>query len=126
MAGGAPTKYKPEYCDLVIQVMSEGASLVEFSSSLNVTRDTVYEWARVHPKFSDALNIAREKCQTWWEMQGRKSLVDQTRDGDSDRFNDRLWKMNMGARFPKDWSEKFKAEEDISSITSMLEKFLGD
>lgn len=126
MPAGQPTKYRPEYCEKVVEFMSDGSSIVAFAAHLNVTRETVFEWARVHPKFSDSLNLAREKCQAWWEDQGKNSLIDQTRNGDSDRFNDRLWKMNMVCRFQKDWSEKVKADENISDAQDLLKSLLGN
>jgi hypothetical protein len=68
-----------------------------------VTRETLYEWARTHKEFSDALTLAREHSQAWWEKQGKDGLGDP-------RFNANLWAKNMGPRFKQDWSEKSQLE----------------
>lgn len=58
-AVGQPTKYKPEYCDAVMAFMGQGYSLTAFAGSIRVSRETVYEWERVIPEFSDAVKSAR-------------------------------------------------------------------
>lgn len=64
---GRPTKYKPEYCEEAIRCMGGGYSLTGFAGKIGVSRQTVYEWAEVHPEFSDALNTARAASAAWWE-----------------------------------------------------------
>lgn len=59
MPGGRPTDYLPEYCDGVIAYMAQGFSLTAFAGSIRVSRETIYEWARVHPEFSDAVRVAQ-------------------------------------------------------------------
>jgi len=103
MPAGRPTDYRPEYCQAVIDWGKEGHSIVWMSSQLEVTRETLYEWARTHKEFSDALTLAREHSQAWWEQQGKDGLGDP-------RFNANLWAKNMGPRFKQDWSEKSQLE----------------
>lgn len=99
MTPGRPTSYKPEYCDLIVGWGESGKSIVWMAAQLNVVRDTIYEWAKVHPEFSDSLTRARLKCQAWWEDQGQAGLA-------MPGFNGSVWAKNMGARFKDDWSEK--------------------
>jgi hypothetical protein len=58
-AGGRPSEYKPEYCDLVIDKMGEGLSLTAFAGHLKVSRECVYNWMSEHREFSDAVSRAR-------------------------------------------------------------------
>jgi len=58
---GRPSKYNPVYCDEVINTMATGLSLTAFAGDIGVSRDTVNEWTRVHPEFSDAVKIAQAK-----------------------------------------------------------------
>lgn len=39
--------------------MGKGFSLTAFAGSIRVSRDTIYEWAKVYPAFSDAVRIAQ-------------------------------------------------------------------
>lgn len=60
MAGGRPTKYKPEYVK-VAQAMSKlGATDVQVAAELGVALSTMSLWRVKYPEFSVALNIAKE------------------------------------------------------------------
>lgn len=67
MTAGRPTKYSDAYPSELIDHMSQGFSFASFSGVIGVTRETIYEWTRVHPEFSDALKIGRAKGMALWE-----------------------------------------------------------
>lgn len=69
---GRPTKYRPEYCDMLIEHMAEGASMTSFAAEIGVSRETISEWGRVHPEFSVAIKNGKAKCAAWWERLGRQ------------------------------------------------------
>ena len=98
-----PSLYNPDYCERVLGWGAEGKSVTWMAAQLDVSRETIYEWERVHPEFSDALTRARAKCQAWWEDQGQNGIS-------SPVFNGSVWAKNMGARFKSDWSEKSTVE----------------
>lgn len=93
-----PTDYRPEFCDQVIAWGEEGKSVTWMAAKLDVSRECVYEWARVHPEFSDALTRARAKAQAVWEDMGQDGIK-------SPMFNGSVWAKSMAARFPEDWRE---------------------
>lgn len=62
--GGRPSEYRPEYCQAVIDCMAQGFSLTAFAGSIRVAKDTVYEWIKTHPQFSDAVSRARAASGT--------------------------------------------------------------
>lgn len=93
-----PTDYRPEYCDQVIAWGQEGKSVTWMAAQLDVSRECIYEWARVHTEFSDALTRARAKAQQWWEDAGQNALM-------VPGFNSSVWSKSMAARFPEDWRE---------------------
>lgn len=111
-AGGRPPKYYKKICEDFEAHFRQGQSVLEVAVELGVSRDTLYEWAKVHPEFSDALTRGRQVSQAWWERQGRENLKDheeydaETKIATKDRFNDRLWSKNVSCRFKSDWSEK--------------------
>lgn len=45
----------------MISLMAEGLSLTAAAAELGFHRDTIYEWAKVHPEFSDAVKLAKGK-----------------------------------------------------------------
>ena len=56
---GRPTKYKPEYCQQVIDFMSKGYSLTAFAGNILVAFSTIQEWEKAHEAFSAAIKIGK-------------------------------------------------------------------
>jgi len=61
-SAGAPTKYKQEYCDLIVQRANsrEDTHVLDFCIYLGVVRSTISEWKKNHPRFSVAYKRARQ------------------------------------------------------------------
>jgi len=84
---GRPTKYKPEYCEDIIKYFNvepyteneitvtkkNGETYTKkiatpndlplicgFAQSIDVCTDTINEWTKIHPEFSDALKKAKD------------------------------------------------------------------
>ena len=65
---GRPSDYRPEYCNLVVDLMrKEGLSLTAFAGEIGISRETVYQWIQAHAEFADAVARARAARVTWWE-----------------------------------------------------------
>jgi hypothetical protein len=65
MPAGRPTLYDERYCDDVVAFMGQGYSKTAFAGSIGVCHDTVIEWAKQHPEFSEAVKrgqAARTQC----------------------------------------------------------------
>jgi hypothetical protein len=60
---GRPSKYDPKYCEQLVEHMAGIHSFETFAAIINVNPDTLYEWAKQHPEFSEAKKIGRMKCQ---------------------------------------------------------------
>lgn len=74
MSGGRPTKYKPEYCQQLVDYFnrplavsngrkkeaSELPMLIGFAMEIGVCVDTLHEWQNVHPEFSEAYKKAKK------------------------------------------------------------------
>ena len=95
---GRPSTYQEDFCDLVIEWGGQGKSLTWMAAQLDVSRDTIYEWARTHKEFSDAITRAKAKCQAFWEDMGQNGCGDP-------RFNGGVWAKSMSARFPEEWRD---------------------
>jgi len=94
---GRPTKYKPEMCETVVELMKEGASQEEVIGSLDISKDTYYRWKEENKEFSDSIKRGISLSRAWWEKEGRISLRDR-------EFNYTGWYMNMKNRFK--WADK--------------------
>ena len=91
---GRPSKYDPAYRDIVIAMGRRGKSRIQMAAALRVNRDTLSEWAKVHPEFKEAMDFALTCAQAWWEELGEANLH-------SRAFNKRLWILTMKRRFPR-------------------------
>ncbi len=68
---GRPTKYKPEFCQMLIDHMAQGFSFESFVKPIYfynkelgdpkpfVNRDTLYHWCTLFEDFSDAKKVGR-------------------------------------------------------------------
>jgi hypothetical protein len=72
MPAGRPTLYRPEYCQLAIDLLSQGYSLAKIAAELRVSRQTIYQWRDDNPEFSDALKAGEAASAAWWQEQLRR------------------------------------------------------
>lgn len=107
MPGGRPSKYKKEFCERLIKHMEDGLSFEAFAGEIGVAIDTVYNWNKKHPEFSEAKKIGTAKSQLFWEKMGRSGVV-----GKIPGFNTAAWIFNMKNRF--NWRDKreFSGDKD--------------
>lgn len=102
---GRPTKYKPEFCHMVIEWGKEGASKAEMACNLGIHKDTLYEWDKTYPDFSDSLKLAVQYSQVSWEKIGKAAV-----SGTIPNFNAATWIFNMKNRFSEDYKDTIKQE----------------
>lgn len=93
---GRPTKYKPEYCEQVVDFMSKGYSLEAFAGSIGHHKQTVYEWRDAHPDFGDSIKRAFDVCRVYWEKLALDCVY---LNGENEKFNATVWLFNMKNRF---------------------------
>lgn len=61
--GGRPTKYRPEFCNMVMNadpIRSVGATDSAIADALGIDRATVFRWREEHPEFAAACAAAKE------------------------------------------------------------------
>lgn len=55
---GGNTKYRPEMCDVVVQVAHDGGFHAAMMVALDIGNDTFYRWKREIPEFKEAVEKA--------------------------------------------------------------------
>jgi hypothetical protein len=108
MPAGRPTTYDPSYCERVIQHMATGASVASFAAEIEVARATINNWMEQHEEFLEAVSIAKAKCAAWWEVAGRKIVLDGGSAPQATMVT--LGLKNMAA---DDWREKSEVKQTI-------------
>jgi transposase len=64
---GRKTKYKPEYCDEMIQAAREGKSAVAWITGIGISFSCLYNWQETHPDFKRAVEEAKAVYESWYE-----------------------------------------------------------
>lgn len=106
---GGPTKYDPKYCQMLIDHCAKGLSFATFSAAIDVNPDTLYEWCKAHPEFSEAKKKAQQACLTFWEQVGIDGMLN------NKDFGSPIWIFNMKARFGHmGWTDKHEVSHGIA------------
>lgn len=114
---GRPTKYRPELCDRLLEMMSDGKSVMQFCSEVGISRDTFYRWTHDNDDFSDTFTRAKAKCEAYWEAKMQQAMFD--RD-----TNAPLMKFYLANRFG--WSDKQTLDSTVVNKRPMtLADFYG-
>lgn len=75
MPAGRPTKYDPAFVERVVPFMAQGYSLVALAAEFGVCYDTVNEWAKEYPAFSEAIKDGKVAAAKWWEDALRRNVL---------------------------------------------------
>lgn len=86
---------------MVLILGNEGKSIEQMGHRIGVHVDTMYEWINVHPDFSEALRLAVQAEQAYWEELAREAL-----HMPASSFPAALWSRSMAARFPAKYRER--------------------
>lgn len=112
---GRPSKYTSDMLPIVIELMKEGASLIEVSAAIGVNDETIQDWKdpkspRYKEEFSVAIQEGVRLSAAWWQRMGRTNLKEKD-------FQTGLWYANMKNRFG--WRDKTETEQTIvADVTS--------
>lgn len=74
--GGAPSKYHAKHCKPLVDHLAKGLSFESFGATIGVHRDTLYEWAKVHPPFSDAKKLGEAHRELFLIRLGQAIALD--------------------------------------------------
>lgn len=105
------SKYKPEYCEMLVKHMSDGLSFESFAAVAKVNRDTLYEWLKVHDSFAKAKADGFSENLLFYEKIGRAGMT-----GKLPGFNITAWIFNMKNRHG--WRDRQPEEVDKTIINN--------
>lgn len=114
---GRPSKFKKEYCEMLIEHMRNGGSYQTFAAKIPdnaVNIDTLYYWEQKHPEFSDAKKRGFALCRLFFETVGNAIMAGKLKNG-----NNINWYMQMKNRFG--WSDTANGSSDQRNIPIRFE-----
>lgn len=109
---------------LIIDLSKQGASIIELSVALDISRDTFYALIERENQFSDTIKRCKQYCEAWWIAKGRIELENKD-------FSYTGWYMNMKNRFG--WTDradvttqgdKIDASKDIQLTSETINKLI--
>jgi transposase len=112
------SKYRPEYCEVAIEVLSAGKSLAAVCAQIGICRETLTNWKNAHPDFNAAMRFGVQKCQVYWEDMGMDGI-----QGNIEKFGASPWIFSMKNRFREDYKEE--KEDKSDTAVSVLEKIIS-
>jgi len=98
------TDLRKDWKKSIIELSKQGASIVELSVLLDISRDTFYALSDREPEFSDTVKKCKQYCEAWWLSKGRTEL-------ENKEFSYTGWYMNMKNRFS--WADKKEIKEEV-------------
>jgi transposase len=106
-----PSKYKPEYCEKLIEFMAVGFSFEAFAGEVKVAKQTIYTWLEMHEEFRNAKQIADSRNRRFWEGAGLEGMWNKN-------FNPVVWIFNMKNRFQ--WQDRHEIQHELGENAQKL------
>lgn len=103
-AGGRPSAYQPEYCEIALEVLGAGGSRAALAARLDISKSNLCDWEKKYPEFSNALARGLARSEALWESPDFYPDLNALR-----------WKMNMMNRFG--WTDKSESKVENTGFT---------
>ena len=114
---GRPTKYDPAFCDDIVALMATGLSKTAWAGHIGVCHDTVIEWAKQHPEFSDAV----KRGQAARTLKLEQDLLAGT---EGPKVTSRIFALKNAA--PGEWRDKVETEHSGNVTVNRVERVIVD
>ena len=98
--------FKPEMCNIIIELGKQGASQKMMFAELGITKDVAKGWQKKYPEFADALDMALVHSQAYWEREMLANVNNRT-------YNSRLAEIALRGQFPQDYKETREIKAEI-------------
>lgn len=112
MTAGRPTKYREDFCDKVIELGKAGKTQVQIASELDICEDSLYEYMKKFPKFSEAIKKASQFCEAFMLNLMQHNLVDSN-------INTAGWMIIMRNKFGYH-NKQYDQQKDNASIRKLV------
>lgn len=98
------SKYKPEYCQMLIDSADYGTSFQGFAGKIGVERKTLYNWVEQHPEFAEAKKLFEARARFYFDKMAHMAMTGQIKP------NPVFWIFSMKNRFG--WRDKAEVKNE--------------
>lgn len=91
---GRPSKFDETYGERIVELMTEGKSIVAVCKELQISRDTFYRWCKEHDEFKAKVQEGLTYSEAWWEELGLAGML-----GKINKFNPTMYIHRMNTQF---------------------------
>lgn len=107
---GRPSEYNPAFHPVeFIKQSNQGLTVTQIASAWGLHKATLYDWAKRHPQFLDAMSLGKQLSETWYENVGRSAMFGQAKvDGKNVQVHLGFYKWITANKFG--WSDNIKTE----------------
>ena len=100
-------KYKPEFCEQLVEHMSQGLSFRSFAGRIEVVRSTMYEWLKSQPEFAKAKSVGEDKRMMYYEqLASAKASGKKIQGFDHKRSDFRAIEFMLKTQYHEEYSDK--------------------
>ena len=101
-----PTKYRPEMCQIMIDMGREGASQKMMWAELGISKSTAEAYKKKYPEFAEALDLALVHSQAYWE---RLMLA----NAENKNFNTRMVEIAVRGQFGETYKDNREVKQEV-------------
>lgn len=111
---GRPSKYDPKFCDVAEATLALGYSEAVLAGDIGVCIDTIHEWKKAHPEFSDSVKVGRAKGARIWEE--RLVKLAEKNEGNATGII-----FGLKNRQPSEWKDKTESDVNLKGEVKVVE-----
>jgi predicted nucleotide-binding protein (sugar kinase/HSP70/actin superfamily) len=96
------TRINPMWKEIILESGREGKHITDFLIKLGISWDNHYEMIKRNKEYSQTVKEYNKLCENWWYEKALESV----RNGESNKFNQRLWTVIMKNKFRDQWTDE--------------------
>jgi len=115
-----PSIYRPEYHPVsFVELSQKGKCKAQIARDWQISRETIYEWERKYPEFSDAVKRGVEYCEAWYMDIGQAAMVNKAKDAEGRPIKVELGFYVWMTKNICKWSEKIEQKNEFQNTESV-------
>jgi hypothetical protein len=99
----------PEWYNIIVEAGRNGKHITDFLITLGISWESHRTLMKRNKKYLEAFNEYQKLCEQWWYNKAYDAIA----NGESNKFNQRLWTIIVKNKFKDNWQDE--KQVDITS-----------